>query len=58
LVLGVPQATQRDETEVAVEVAVEVEVDEQNAPEPVHLLPAQQGPLAEPQIVHTPALTL
>ena len=57
---GAPQATQRFETEVAVEVEVEVDVDayEQKLPAWVRALPAQQGPVAEPHIVHSPAVTL
>ncbi len=53
-----PQAVQRAVTEVAVLVAVEVEVDEQKVLACVQVLPAQQGPLAEPQNVQVPALTL
>jgi hypothetical protein len=55
----VPQVVQRAETEVAVAVAVDVEVDEQKVlAGSLQVLPAQQGPSAAPQSVHTPALTL
>jgi hypothetical protein len=49
---------QRAAVEVAVDVEVEVNVDEQNVPAAVQLPPLQQGPLAAPQVVHTPGLVL
>jgi hypothetical protein len=56
--LGAPHAVQRADTDVAVVVAVEVEVDEQKVLACVQVLPAQHGPLAEPQTVQVPALVL
>lgn len=54
----VPHAVQRALTDVAVEVAVEVDVEEQKMLGPLHALPAQQGALAPPQSVQMPALTV